>query len=68
MKIYYDDKVDLLYIRFDERRQQVINRRLTEDIVLDIGEEDKIVGIEILDASKRANLETLLPIHYELQQ
>ena len=41
-----------------------MNRRLAEDIVLDVGEDDKIVGIEILDASKRLNLEKLLPIQY----
>jgi len=49
----------LLYIRIDEQKQTVINRRLAEDVVLDIGEEDRIVGIEILDASKRLNLEKL---------
>ena len=65
MRIYYDDKLDLLYIRFDDRTQEVVNRRITEDIVLDIGEEDKIVGIEILSASKCMNLESLLPVHYE---
>lgn len=68
MKIYYDDKIDLLYIRFDERKQQVVNKKVTEDIVLDIGDQDKIVGIEILDASKHVNLEALLPFHYELQK
>jgi uncharacterized protein YuzE len=52
----------LLYIRLDDRKQQVMNGRLAEDIVLDVGEDDKIVGIEILDASKRLNLEKLLPI------
>jgi uncharacterized protein YuzE len=34
--------------------------------VLDLGEDDKIVGIEIVDASKHLNLETLLPLHYEM--
>ncbi len=67
MKIYYDGKADLLYIRFDEERHQVVNRRVTEDIVLDI-EDDKIIGIEILDASKHINLAKILPIYYELQQ
>jgi uncharacterized protein YuzE len=56
----------LLYIRLDDRKQDVINRRLGEDVVLDIGEGDKIVGIEILDASKRLNLERLLPVKYTL--
>jgi len=32
--------------------------------VLDIGEDDKIVGIEILDASSHVNLERLMPINY----
>ena len=64
MQILYHDATDLLYIRLDDRQQQVINRRLTEDIVLDIGEDDKIVGIEILDASQRLNLEKLLPVQY----
>ena len=68
MKIYYDDKTDLLYIRFDEGKQEVVNKRVTEDIVLDIGGEDRIVGIEILDASKHVNLEALLPVYYELQK
>ncbi|HHV80756.1 MAG TPA: DUF2283 domain-containing protein [bacterium] len=67
MKIYYDDKKDLLYIRFDEKNQQIINKRVTEDIVLDIGEEDKIVGMEILGASKLLNLRELLPVSYELE-
>jgi uncharacterized protein YuzE len=66
MQILYDSKTDLLYLRLDERKQQVINKRLSEDIVLDIGQDDKIVGIEILDASKHLNLEKLLPLHYEM--
>jgi uncharacterized protein YuzE len=68
MKIYYDGKADLLYIRFDEERHQVVNRRVMEDIVLDIEDDDKIIGIEILDASKHINLARILPIYYELQQ
>jgi uncharacterized protein YuzE len=66
MQIVYNDKTDLLYLRLDERKQQVINKRLSEDIVLDIGEDGRIVGIEILDASKHLNLERLLPVKYEL--
>lgn len=66
MQILYNAKTDLLYIRLDDRKQEVINRRLSEDIVLDVGENDKIVGIEILDASRHINLEGLLPIKYEV--
>ena len=68
MNIVYNDKTDLLYIRLDDRKQDVINRRVTEDIVLDIGEGDRIIGIEILDASKHVLLERLLPVKYELAE
>lgn len=43
-----------------------MNKRVSEDIILDIGEHDKIIGIEILDASRHVNLETLLPLQYEV--
>lgn len=66
MQILYNDKTDLLYLRLDERKQQVINRRVSEDIVLDLGDGDRIVGIEILDASKHLNLEALLPVKYSI--
>ena len=65
MKILYNDKTDLLYFRLDDKKQDVINRRVFEDIVLDVGEDDKIVGIEILDASKHVSLEKIMPINYE---
>ena len=68
MHVSYNDKTDLLYIRLDDRRQEVINRRVSDDVVLDIGEEDKIIGIEILDASKHINLDRLLPVNYILSK
>lgn len=68
MNIIYNDKTDLLYIRFDDRKQDVINRRVSEDIVLDIGENDRILGIEILDASRHLTLDRLLPVKYEVSK
>jgi uncharacterized protein YuzE len=66
MNIVYNDKIDLLYIRLDDRKQDVINRRVSEDIVLDLGESDRIVGIEILDASRHVSLDRLFPVKYEI--
>jgi uncharacterized protein YuzE len=66
MQINYDTKKDLLYIRLDERKQEVINKRPSEDIVLDIGEGGRIVGIEIMDASKHLDVESLLPVKYQV--
>ncbi len=68
MKIYYNEKTDLLYLRFVEEKQDVINKRVTDDVVLDIGEEDRIVGIEILDASKHMNIHSVMSVEYELQR
>ena len=68
MNIIYNDKTDLLYLRLDDRKQDVINRRVSEDIVLDIGENERVIGIEIIDASKHVNLDRLLPIRYEVSK
>jgi uncharacterized protein YuzE len=68
MNILYNDKTDLLYIRLDDRKQEIVNRRVSEDVVLDIGEDDKIVGIEILEASKHVSLQKLMPVNYETQE
>ncbi len=62
MQINYDAALDLLYLRFDPRRQEIINKQVAEDIVLDVGIDNKIVGIEILSASERLDLSKLLPV------
>ncbi|MDQ6610110.1 MAG: DUF2283 domain-containing protein [Bacteroidota bacterium] len=64
MQIQYDSKTDLLYLRLESKEQSVINKRVSEDIVLDIDENDKIIGIEIMDASKHVNLASLMPVEY----
>jgi len=66
MYVIYNDKIDLLYIRLDDEKQNVVNKRITEDIVLDIGEDNRIVGIEIIDASKHVTIDKLSPIKYEI--
>jgi len=66
MNIAYNDKTDLLYIRLDDRKQDAINKRVSDDIVIDVGENDKIIGIEILDASRHVSLENILPVKYEV--
>jgi len=68
MHISYNDRTDLLYIRLDDKKQDVINRRVSDDVVLDIGEGDKIIGVEILDASKHVTLDRLLPVKYRVSK
>jgi uncharacterized protein YuzE len=64
LQIMYNSKTDLLYLRLDDRKQEVTNKRVSEDIVLDIGENDRIIGFEILGASRNLNLDRLLPVTY----
>ena len=52
MKVRYDRKVDVLYITFSEKKI----KESDEDkpgIILDYAQDGSIVGLEILDASKR---------------
>ena len=62
MEILYNSKTDLLYLRLDDRKQEVLNKRISDDIVIDIGDDNRIVGIEIVDASRNLNLNRLLPL------
>lgn len=64
MTIQYKAKTDLLYLRIATGQQEVTNKRLTEDIVLDMGSDNKIVGIEIMDASRHVDLEKLMTVEY----
>jgi uncharacterized protein YuzE len=68
MNVSYNDKTDLLYIRLDDKKQDVINRRVSEEVVLDIGKGETIIGVEILNASKHIKLERLFPIQYEVRK
>lgn len=62
MEVVYNQEFDRLYLRFDTRPQPVTNVRVRDDIVLDLGPDETIVGIEILDASHTIRLGGILPI------
>jgi len=51
MKIKYDPEVDVAYISFKKGPTQVTTIRVNEDVAIDLGLHEEIVGIEILDAS-----------------
>lgn len=52
MKISYDPEVDALYIRLIDGKHECRTLRLNDEVALNIGPEEKLVGIEILDASR----------------
>jgi uncharacterized protein YuzE len=64
MRITYDDRYDVLYLRFKDTKK-VMCKNLTEDITIDLDEKSKIAGIEILSASKHIDLDKLLPVERE---
>lgn len=50
MKISYDPEVDALYIRLIEGQHECRTVRLNDEIALNIGPAETLVGIEVLDA------------------
>jgi len=52
MKISYNPEIDALYIRLLEGAFQCRTLRLNEEIALNIGENETLIGIEILDAKE----------------
>ncbi|MFH1562059.1 MAG: DUF2283 domain-containing protein [Nitrospirota bacterium] len=61
MKIKYDPDVDAAYISFKRGHLEVTTMQITDDIALDFGPGEEIVGIEILDASLHLELNPKQP-------
>jgi uncharacterized protein YuzE len=50
VKISYDSEIDALHIRLLDGKHECRTVRLNDEIAPNIGAEEKLVGIEILDA------------------
>ena len=61
MRIEYDKEADALYIQLREASVDD-NIDIEEGVTVDLDERRHIVGIEILDASKKLSLEDLVNI------
>lgn len=62
MKFEYDKEVDAAYIYIDDsiKEKQVKKTiELNDNIILDFDKENKLIGVEILDASKVMNKRVL---------
>jgi uncharacterized protein YuzE len=64
LKIEYDREADALYIQLREAYVED-TRDVEEGITLDLDENRHIVGIEILDASKKLSLKDMVNITIE---
>jgi uncharacterized protein YuzE len=61
MNIAYDVKADALYLTLIPGEHELSTTNIDEDIALDFDQFERLVGVEILGASKRTDLRYLLP-------
>ena len=67
MKINYDEEIDALYLKLgDQEPDGVIE--IAEGVNIDTTDDGKLTGIEILHASDKINIDTILSYTLELDQ
>jgi len=64
MRIEYDKEVDALYIRIQEKKV-AYTREIEEGINLDLDEDGKVIGLEIIGATERYKKEDLFTFSTE---
>lgn len=64
MKIEYDKEVDALYIRIQEKTV-MRTKEIEEGINIDMDDEDKIIGLEIIGATARYSQKDILHLSTE---
>jgi len=67
MKVHYDAEVDAVYIKLGTQKPDGVVE-ITEGVNLDTTSENRIVGIEILNASKKMNIKTILSYELEIDK
>ena len=67
MIVHYDNEIDAIYIKLSNKKPDGVIE-ITEGVNLDTTSDNKIVGIEILNASKKMNIRTILSYELELDE
>jgi len=67
MKVHYDSEVDAIYIKLGNKKPEGVIE-ISEGVNLDTTSGNQIVGIEILNASKKMNIKTILSYELELDK
>ena len=65
MKVHYDEEVDVLYLSLGDQKPVI---EIAEGINVDTTTDGKLTGIEILKASKKINIDTILSYTLDLDQ
>lgn len=66
MKVTYDPSVDAAYIQITSSRGGVDTTLVDDHVAVDIDCERRVVGVEILDASSRLDLDDLKSFDFEV--
>ena len=64
MRVKVDKDTDTLYFRLDESRI-VSSEEVQPGVILDYDDQDRVVGVEFLNVSARASVETLSSIQFQ---
>lgn len=67
MKVSYDREVDALYVKIGSEKPDGVSE-ISDGVSVDLTEDGRLVGIEILDASKRLDLKTILNYSLDLKE
>lgn len=67
MKVYYDDEVDALYLKLGDKTPDGVVE-ISEGVNIDTTPDGKLIGIEILKASRRMDIRTILSYTLELNE
>jgi uncharacterized protein YuzE len=67
MRVQYDQEADAVYIKLGNQKPDGVIE-ISEGVNLDTTKDDKIVGIEILNASQKINIRTILKYELEIDQ
>jgi uncharacterized protein YuzE len=67
MKVHYDEKVDALYLSLGDQKPDGVVE-ISEGINIDTTSDGKLTGIEILKASEKINIDTILSYSLDLDK
>jgi len=66
MKLTYDPRYNIGYIRFKEKRAEVQSIKLSDEFIVDIAPDGTVYGIELLNANEqlqRGDVEGLIVVN-----
>ncbi|NOY68378.1 MAG: DUF2283 domain-containing protein [Deltaproteobacteria bacterium] len=65
MKVHYDEEIDALYLKLSDQQPDGVIE-IAEGINIDTTADGKLAGIEILKASRKFNINTILSYTLDL--